>query len=399
MKGKFHFLSLVLIFSISSTLLFSQGRILYEKDVVNGSASFSEYLPLLKNKRVAVVSNLTGKIGKTHLVDTLLSLKVNVTLIFGPEHGFRGDADAGEKVQSNKDAKTGIPVVSLYGKHNKPSKSDLKNIDIVIYDIQDVGVRFYTYISTMSYVMEACADNNKKMVVLDRPNPNGNYIDGPVLDTKYSSFLGLHPVPIVYGMTYGEYALMVNGEGWLPGKKKCDLTVVKVKNYNHEDFYQLPVKPSPNLPNMMSVYLYPSLGLFEGTVVSMGRGTDAPFQIIGHPQIKNKQFSFTPLPGSGSKNPKYNNVKCYGFDLRRFGIDFAMSLKQVNLLWLEGMYNELKELPEFFDNNFDPHAGTDVLQKQIKSGMKAGDIVKSWKKDIEAFKKLRKKYLLYKDFY
>ncbi|MFN6039051.1 MAG: exo-beta-N-acetylmuramidase NamZ domain-containing protein, partial [Bacteroidota bacterium] len=191
MKGKFHFLSLVLIFSISSTLLFSQGRILYEKDVVNGSASFSEYLPLLKNKRVAVVSNLTGKIGKTHLVDTLLSLKVNVTLIFGPEHGFRGDADAGEKVQSNKDAKTGIPVVSLYGKHNKPSKSDLKNIDIVIYDIQDVGVRFYTYISTMSYVMEACADNNKKMVVLDRPNPNGNYIDGPVLDTKYSSFLGL----------------------------------------------------------------------------------------------------------------------------------------------------------------------------------------------------------------
>jgi uncharacterized protein YbbC (DUF1343 family) len=399
MKGKFHFLSLVLIFSISSTLLFSQGRILYEKDVVNGSASFSEYLPLLKNKRVAVVSNLTGKIGKTHLVDTLLSLKVNVTLIFGPEHGFRGDADAGEKVQSNKDAKTGIPVVSLYGKHNKPSKSDLKNIDIVIYDIQDVGVRFYTYISTMSYVMEACADNNKKMVVLDRPNPNGNYIDGPVLDTKYSSFLGLHPVPIVYGMTYGEYALMVNGEGWLPGKKKCDLTVVKVKNYNHEDFYQLPVKPSPNLPNMMSVYLYPSLGLFEGTVVSMGRGTDAPFQIIGHPQIKNKQFSFTPLPGSGSKNPKYNNVKCYGFDLRRFGIDFAMSLKQVNLLWLEGMYNELKELPEFFDNNFDPHAGTDVLQKQIKSGMKASDIVKSWKKDIEAFKKLRKKYLLYKDFY
>ncbi|MFN5183444.1 MAG: exo-beta-N-acetylmuramidase NamZ domain-containing protein [Bacteroidota bacterium] len=385
---------------LNSTLTsHAQGKILQEKDVINGAASFSEYLPLLKNKKVAIVSNLTGKIGSVHLVDTLIKLKVNVVLIFGPEHGFRGEADAGEKVQNNKDPKTGIPVISLYGKHNKPTKSDLKGVDVVIYDIQDVGVRFYTYITTMSYVMEACANYGKKLIVLDRPNPNGHYVDGPVLDSGFSSFLGLHKVPIVYGMTCGEYAQMVNGEGWLPQSKKCDLVVVKVKNYTHLDYYQLPIKPSPNLPNMMSVYFYPSLGLFEGTVVSMGRGTEMPFQVLGHPNIKNKQFSFTPKAFPGAKEPKFKDQMCYGFDLRRFGVDYAMSLKHVNLLWLEGMYLELKSSTEFFDENFNAHAGTDKLQKQIKSGIKAEEISRGWQKDIDAFKKIRKKYLLYKDFY
>ena len=390
------------IFIIFFTLfqnLNGQGKILHENDVINGAACLEDYLPLLKNKRVAVVSNITGKIGSTHLVDTLLSLRINVVLIFGPEHGFRGEAGAGEKVRNNKDLKTGIPIISLYGKHIKPTKRDLTGIDVVIYDIQDVGVRFYTYISTMSYVMEACATYNKKLIILDRPNPNGFYVDGPVLESKYSSFLGLHSVPIVYGMTSGEYAQMVNGEGWLPQKKKCDLVVIKVKKYSHEDYYQLPVRPSPNLPNMMSVYLYPSLGLFEGTIVSMGRGTDMPFQILGHPEIKNKNFSFKPKPMTGAMNPKFNSQICYGYDLRRFGIDYAMSLKQVNLLWLEGMYSELGGRREFFEENFDYHAGTGELQKLIKAGVKSDVISKSWKKDIEAFKKIRKKYLLYKDFY
>jgi uncharacterized protein YbbC (DUF1343 family) len=373
-------------------------RILFEKDVKNGAARFSEYLSLLANKKVAVVANTTSKIGKVHLVDTLLKLKVNIKKIFGPEHGFRGDADAGEKVGTEKDKKTGISVISLFGKHFKPTKEDLKDVDVVIYDIQDVGVRFYTYISTMTYVMEACAENKKKLIVLDRPDPNGHYIDGPILDPKFKSFLGMHPVPIVYGMTCGEYAQMVNGEGWLANKVKCDLSVIKVEGYNHVDFYQLPEKPSPNLPNMTAVYLYPSLGLFEGTIVSMGRGTDFPFQVIGHPKIEKKDFAFTPKPNEGAKLPKYMNEVCYGYDLRRFGEDYARHLKQVNLLWLCGMYKALKTEPEFFDDNFNFHAGNEILQKQVKDGKSEREIQKSWQPGLEAFKKIRKKYLLYADF-
>jgi uncharacterized protein YbbC (DUF1343 family) len=390
----------LLLFSFTSfsQVILKDFRILYEKDVVTGAANFSEYLPLLKNKKVAVVANTTSKVGKMHLVDTLLRLNVDIRKIFGPEHGFRSKADAGEKVATQKDPQTGIPVISLYGKHFKPTKEDLKGIDVVLYDIQDVGVRFYTYISTMSYVMEACAENKKQCIVLDRPNPNGHYVDGPVLDMKFKSFLGLHPVPLVYGMTYGEYAQMVNGEGWLANKVKCDLTVIRVKNYTHSDFYQLPDKPSPNLPNMMSVYLYPALGLFEGTIVSVGRGTDFPFQVAGHPKIDKKDFSFTPVPNDGAKAPKYMKEACYGFDLRRFGEDYARSMRHVNLLWLCGMYKYLKSEPEFFDQNFNYHAGNDVLQKQIKEGKTEEDIIKSWKPGIEAFKKIRKKYLLYEDF-
>jgi uncharacterized protein YbbC (DUF1343 family) len=280
-----------------SVKLFSQTQevnILKPSDIKTGAQQFETYLPLLKDKRVAIVANITSKIGKSHLVDTLLYYKMNIKKIFSPEHGFRGEADAGEKVTNQKDTKTGLPVISLYGKHNKPTVEELKDVDIILYDIQDVGVRFYTYISTMTYCMEACAENKKQFIVLDRPNPNGFFIDGPVLDLKWKSFLGLHPVPLVYGMTCGEYAQMINGEGWLNNKLKCNLKVIPVIGYSHKDSYELPVKPSPNLPNMTSVYLYPSLGLFEGTIMSVGRGTEFPFQVLGHPDLKNSTFSFTP---------------------------------------------------------------------------------------------------------
>jgi len=394
-----HFLIVIcLCFKGFSQTFIAEPKILYEKDVRNGSCRFEEYLFLLSNKRVALVANVTSKIGNTHLVDTLLKLNINVKKIFGPEHGFRGIADAGEKIGHEKDKKTGLPIVSLFGKHNKPSAEDLKDVDVVVYDIQDVGVRCYTFISTMTYVMEACAENNKKFIVLDRPNPNGHYVDGPVLDLKFKSFLGLHPVPIVYGMTVGEYAQMLNGEGWLANKVKCDLTVVKVLKYNHKDLYQLPLRPSPNLPNMMSVYMYPSLVLFEGTIVSIARGTDFPFQAIGNPKIEKKDFSFVPAPNEGAKTPKYLNKRCYGYDLRRFGEDYARSLRQINLLWLTGMYQNLKSEVDFFDQNFNFHAGNEILQTQVKEGKYEEEIQRTWKQGIDSFKKIRKKYLLYEDF-
>ena len=392
----FSFLFFILNFSFSQVI--PEARMLSEKDVLVGAARFQEYIPKLAGKRVGVIANLTSKVGNSHLIDTLIKLGVNVKKIFGPEHGFRGDSDAGEKVNTGIDSKTGLPLISLYGKHNKPTREDLRDLDILLYDIQDVGVRFYTYISTMSYAMEACAENKKKLIILDRPNPNGFYVDGPVLDPLYKSFLGLHPVPVVYGMTCGEYALMVNGEKWLNKGLKCDVEVISVLNYTHADYYQLPEKPSPNLPNMMSVYMYPSLGLFEGTIVSMGRGTAFPFQVIGHPKIKESDFSFTPQPNAGAKNPKYQNQVCYGYDLRRFGEDYLRNLKQLNLLWLSGMYQSLKGEGEFFDANFNFHAGNNLLQEQIKKSMKENDISASWKNDIKKFKLIRSKYLLYKDF-
>jgi uncharacterized protein YbbC (DUF1343 family) len=393
---KFSFLFFTLNLSFSQGI--PEARMLSEKDVVVGAARFQEYIPKLAGKRVGVIANLTSKVGNSHLIDTLIKLGVNVKKIFGPEHGFRGDSDAGEKVNTGIDSKTGLPLISLYGKHNKPTREDLRDLDILLYDIQDVGVRFYTYISTMSYAMEACAENKKKLIILDRPNPNGFYVDGPVLDPLYKSFLGLHPVPVVYGMTCGEYALMVNGEKWLNKGLKCDVEVISVLNYTHADYYQLPERPSPNLPNMMSVYMYPSLGLFEGTIVSMGRGTAFPFQVIGHPKIKESDFSFTPQSNAGAKNPKYQNQVCYGYDLRRFGEDYLRNLKQLNLLWLSGMYQSLKGEGEFFDANFNFHAGNNLLQEQIKKSMKENDISSSWKNDIKKFKLIRSKYLLYKDF-
>ncbi|MFL5753028.1 MAG: exo-beta-N-acetylmuramidase NamZ domain-containing protein, partial [Bacteroidia bacterium] len=349
---------LFLFLFFSSSLLFAQyeAKLLKPSDIKTGAEQMETYLPQLKGKRVAIIANPTTLVGQTHLVDTLLALKVNIKKIFSPEHGFRGIADAGEKVGNNKDAKTGLLIVSLYGKHMKPTAEDLKDVDVLIYDIQDVGVRFYTYISTMSYCMEAAAENKKEMLVLDRPNPNGYYIDGPVLDPKWKSFLGLHPVPLVYGMTYGEYAKMVNGEGWLQKGIKCKLKVIPVIGYTHLDTYELPVKPSPNLPNMTAIYLYPTLGLFEGTIMSVGRGTDFPFQVIGHPDMKRFTFTFTPAPNVGAKSPKYEGQVCKGFDLREFGAEYVKSARQIYLFWLLGTYNDLKR-PDYFDENFNYHAG------------------------------------------
>ena len=363
-----------------------------------GADRTSEYLPLLKGKAVAVVANQSSNIKKTHLVDSLLKLGVNIRKVFCPEHGFRGIVDAGEKVDSEKDTKTGLSITSLYGKNKKPSPEQLKDVDLVIFDIQDVGVRFYTYLSTLHYVMEACAENKKQLIVMDRPNPNGYYVDGPVMEDSWRSFLGLHPVPVVYGMTIGEYAQMINGEGWLKGGVKCDLKVIALEGYTHKDMYELPVKPSPNLPNMSSVYLYPSLGLFEGTVVSVGRGTDLPFQVIGHPTLQKTTYAFTPEPKTGAMDPKYKGRECKGFNLHDFGAEYMRNTKKIYLYWLMGTYQNTPDKTTFFDENFNYHAGNATLQKQIKDGVSEEEIRKTWAPGLARFKTLRKKYLLYPDF-
>ncbi|MBE9469020.1 MAG: DUF1343 domain-containing protein [Bacteroidetes bacterium] len=361
--------------------------------IIVGAENTNEYLPTLTNKKVAIVANQSSYIKHTHIVDSLLSLNINVVKIFAPEHGLRGAADAGEHINNNIDKQTGIPIISLYGKNKKPQSEDLQNIDIIIFDIQDVGVRFYTYISTMHYVMEACAENNIDFLVLDRPNPNGFLVDGPVLDTNFRSFVGMHKVPMVYGMTIGEYALMINGEGWLKNNEKCKLKVIKCKNYTHQTLYNLPIKPSPNLPNMKSVNLYPSLGLFEGTVVSVGRGTNFPFQVIGHPDFKNNNFSFMPKSIMGAaKNPKFKNVKCFGLDLRNMKIDNS----KINLNLLISAYRNLNIGDKFFNPYFKNLAGNNILRQQIIDQLSEKEIRKTWKKDLLTFKKIRKKYLLYK---
>jgi uncharacterized protein YbbC (DUF1343 family) len=368
------------------------------KDIRTGADCIDEYKSLLKGKSVAVVANQSSMIGKTHLVDSLLSSGIKVKKVFCPEHGFRGLVDAGAAVQSAKDEKTGLSIISLYGKNKKPSAADLKDVDVLIFDIQDVGVRFYTYLSTLHYVMEACAENKKSLIVLDRPNPNGYYVDGPVLEEKYKSFLGLHPVPLVYGMTIGEYAKMINGEGWLNGGLKCELTVITLKGYEHRDMYELPVRPSPNLPNMSAIYMYPSLGLFEGTVVSVGRGTDLPFQVIGHPNLQKTNYEFTPQPKPGAMEPKYKAQLCKGFNLSEFGKEYMKNVRQIYLFWLMGTYSNTPDKAAFFDENFNYHAGNATLQQQIKDGKSEAEIRKSWAEGIAKFKIIRKKYLLYKDF-
>jgi len=374
-------------------------------DIKVGADKTELYLPLLKDKSVAIVANQSSMIGKTHLVDSLLKRGVKITKVFCPEHGFRGTVDAGKKVDSYKDEKTGLTIASLYGKNKKPTPELLKDVDVVIFDIQDVGVRFYTYLSTLHYVMEACAENDKQLIVLDRPNPNGYYIDGPVLEEAYKSFLGLHPVPIVYGMTIGEYAQMINGEGWLKDHVKCNLKVIPLQGYTHSDLYQLPVNPSPNLVNMTAVYLYPSLGLFEGTVVSVGRGTDYPFQVIGHPTLQNtippgakESYTFTPQPRPGAMEPKYKGQVCYGFNVANFGISYIKYSKKIYLFWLMHTYKNTLDKATFFDDNFNYHAGNATLQKQIKEEVSEADIRKSWEEGISKFKVIRKKHLLYSDF-
>lgn len=384
-------------------------RILDYNTVTTGAERFNEYLPLLKKKKVAIVTNVTGVVAQKSIIDTLLSRGVKIVKIFGPEHGFRSNVDAGLQVKNNKDAKTGIPVISLYGANKKPTREQLKNIDIVVYDIQDVGVRFYTYISTLTYVMQACAENKKPVIVLDRPNPNGFYIDGPVLTAPYRSFLGLHPVPVVYGMTCGEYAQMINQEGWLSSDTaafqknlgpaptlSCELTVIAMKNYDRNCSYHLPVKPSPNIPNSISVLLYPSLGLFEGTIVSLGRGTHMPFQVVGHPAFSDTSFGFTPLPTPLNKEPRYVNKRCYGLDLR-YSDYINDHPHRLELRWLQRLSIDLRS-KNFFEQNFNYHTGNRDLQEQLKAGMSLEDIRKSWQPGIQDFKKIREKYLLYGDF-
>ena len=360
-----------------------------------GASQFEEYIPLLKNKNVGLVVNQTSVIGNTHLVDTLLSLGVEVRSIFAPEHGFRGVADAGEHVQDGIDTKTGVSIISLYGEHKKPTTDDLLDIDVIIFDIQDVGVRFYTYISTMHYVMEACAEQNKKFIVLDRPNPNGHYVAGPVLDLTYKSFVGMHPIPIVHGLTVGELAQMINGEGWMKNNVKCDLSVIKMKNYTHETPYSLPIKPSPNLPNDRSIALYPSLCLLEPTIMSIGRGTSFPFQVVGYPDSTYGNFVFTPVSTEGaSKYPKHQDKNCYGEDLRINSNDSNFTLK-----WIIKYYQKYNSTAFITSENFfDKLAGNSTLRTQLKEGMLEKDIEATWQDDLNIYLKKRSNYLLYVDF-
>ena len=350
-------------------LLFSCTK---EKKLKLGAERTESYLALLKEKKVAVVGNQTSMLGSTHLVDSLLNLGIDVVKVFSPEHGFRGKADAGAKIENEIDSKSGLPIISLYGKNKKPYSKQLEGIDILLFDIQDVGVRFYTYISTLHYVMEAAAESNIKVIVLDRPNPNGHYIDGPIREDGFESFVGMHPVPIVHGMTIGEYAKMINGEDWI--SKRCDVTVIEMDNYTHDMSYDLPIKPSPNLPNARSINLYPSLCLFEGTTVSIGRGTDYPFQHFGAPYLESN-YSFTPKSGEGSRYPKHENIKCFGTDLRFQG-NF---LTAINLNWLINSYNNCIDKERFFTNFFDTLAGTNKLRKQIISGKSEKEIKESCK--------------------
>jgi len=366
-----------------------------EKSVVVGAESTQEYFPLLKNKRIAVLSNHTGMVKKEHLVDLLQRKKFNVVTIFSPEHGFRGNADAGEHVSSSVDEKTGITISSLYeGKSGKPGEKVMNSFDVLIVDMQDVGLRFYTYYATMTRMMDACAEYNKKVIVLDRPNPNGHYVDGPILDMKYKSGVGYLPIPIVHGMTMGELALMVNGEKWLTDSRTCDLTVIKCKNYTHQTMYQLPIAPSPNLPDMKAVYLYPSTCFFEATPVSLGRGTLLPFKIYGHPNMLGYTYSFTPKSISGAKNPPQLDKLCYGVNLSNIP-DEEIWKNGVDLSYLIDAYKNLNMGDHFFRPFFELLVGRDYVRKMIKEGKSADEIKAMWTEDVINFKKQRAPYLLY----
>lgn len=374
------------------------------QQIITGADQTAAYLPYLKGKRVGMVVNPTSIIGNTPSVDSLKALGIDIVKIFGPEHGFRGDASAGAEVSDNVDPKTGIAVISLYGKNNTPTKESLADIDLMIFDIQDVGARFYTYIATMHRVMQACADNGKELLILDRPNPNGYLVDGPILDMSLKSGIGMHPIPIAHGMTVGEFAQMINGEGWLENNRKCQIRIIKVKNYAHDMPYTLPVSPSPNLNTQQSVLLYPSLCLFEGTVISQGRGTQFPFTVLGNPALKGKyDFSFTPVSIEGmSETPLHQGQVCYGLDLRKYDTDKLRQSGQLNLTWLMEMYQAYPYKEKFFDfkqskqmGNFDKLAGTTMLKEQIIAGTPEDEIRRSWEPGLNQFKITRSKYLLY----
>ena len=390
-------------------------RLQNDNTIIVGANQTERYLPVLKGKRVGVVANQTsvirvvGKISGLkkseadgleiitdryeHIVDSMLKLNIKIKKVFSPEHGFRGKADAGELVEDGKDTKTGLDIYSLHGKHKKPTKEQLQDIDIMVFDIQDVGVRFYTYISTLHYVMEACAEKNIPLLILDRPNPNGNYVDGPVLEKEHTSFLGMHPIPLVHGMTIGEYAQMINGENWLSDSVKCELTIIPVKNYTHTATYSLPIRPSPNLPNDQSIKLYPSLGLFEGTNINAGRGSEFQFQRYGAPFLDKNHygFSYTPVSNFGAKYPKHQNRVCYGADLSDIKAE-----RGFNLRYIIDSYNNTTDKSKFFNMaNFTKHAGTKKLQQQIEAGKTTNEIKNSWQKGLSDFKLVREKYLIY----
>lgn len=375
-----------------------------QKPIRTGAEQTEKYLPLLKGKRVAILANPTSVIGKTHLVDSLMALGIKVVKVFGPEHGFRGNASAGVKVADEKDARTGIPVISLYGKKNKPSAEDLSDVDIMIYDLQDVGVRFYTNINALSRLMEACAEHGKELMILDRPNPNGYLIDGPVLDMKYRSGIGMFPIPIAHGLTVAEFAQMANGEGWLKDSVQCKLRIIKVANYHHDVAYVLPVAPSPNLNTPQSILLYPSTCLFEGTYLNHGRGTLFPFTVIGSPYLKGKySFSYTPTGIKGmAETPLFANQVCYGLDLRQYDVAQLRKKKQVNLQWLIELYQASPNKEQFFDSKLSKEMGTieklvgsGAFRQQIIDGVPEEQIRKSWEPGLSKYKVMRKKYLLY----
>lgn len=360
-------------------------------EIQTGADNTAAYLPLLKDKKVGIVTNQTGILSnKTHVVDFLLEQKINLQKIFAPEHGFRGTADAGEHIVDGKDTKTGLPIVSLYGDNKKPKPEQLVGLDVLVFDLQDVGARFYTYISSLHYIMEACSENTIQLIVLDRPNPNGRIVDGPILEKEFTSFVGMHTIPLLHGMTIGEYAKMINGEKWLKDGEQCNLTVIPCLNYKREMTYSLPVKPSPNLPNDQAINLYASLCLFEGTNVSVGRGTEKQFQIYGSPFLPKSEFSFTPIPNFGAKEPLYKNHLCYGEDLTK-----VAKVSKLELKWIVKAYNETTDKTKFFNPFFTKLAGTKKLQQQIETGTPEAAIRKSWEKGLKDFKEMRKKYLIY----
>jgi uncharacterized protein YbbC (DUF1343 family) len=403
---------------VLTTLFFTLILVAYpQQKIIPGAERMEVYLPLLKGKSVAVFANQTSMVKNTNLVDTLIKRGIKVIKIFGPEHGFRGNADAGEKVGNAFDKETGVEVISLYGKHNKPTPEDLQGVDVMIFDIQDVGIRFYTFISSLQYYIEAALENSKPLLILDRPNPNGFYVDGPVLEMKFKSFVGMQPVPIVYGMTIGEYSFMITGENWLSeaankkytyyknAKNSTDtpfhFLVIKCLHYDHNSKYILPVKPSPNLPSIQSIYCYPSTCFFEGTVLSEGRGTDKPFQLFGHPDLPKNLISFTPESMEGAKDPKLLGQQCYGWDLSGTQDEVLKKIdKKIQLQWIIEAYKLFPDKDNFFlkSGNFNRLVGNDVLMQQIKNGISETDIRKSWEPALSQFKETRKKYLLYKDF-
>ena len=389
-KGKFK-LNILFKNTLLFTLVYLSLTSAYSQNIIPGSERTNLYIDKLLDKKVAVIANNTSIIRSNnldiHLIDTLIKRGVKIEKIFSPEHGFLGDKDDGEKIENG--FYKSIEVISLYGKNRKINDNDIENIDILIFDIQDVGARFYTYLSTLHYAMESVSRTNKKLIILDRPNPNSFYIDGPILDLKNKSFIGLHPVPIVYGMTIGEYGKMINGEGWLENSLKANLEVIKIKNYNHKLKYEPNIRPSPNLPNIQSIYLYPSLAFLEKTEVSVGRGTKTQFQIYGHPDF-NEKFSFIPKPNFGSQNPKLNGIKSNGEDLRDY-----KTINRIELKWLINSYNQIKDKKNFFRSDFNKLSGSSKLQDQIKNGIQESIIRDSWVEGLEEFKKIRSKYLLY----